>query len=94
MQRTDHALCVDLDGTLLRSDMLYESLLTLLACNPLYVFLLPFWLLRGKAALKREIASRVSLLVEHLPYDARAGTAADDTTTPAGALFGLGQEAG
>lgn len=71
MQRTDHALCVDLDGTLLRSDLLYESLLTLLASNPLYVFLLPFWLLRGKAAIKREIASRVSLLVDHLPYDAR-----------------------
>ncbi|EKT4072087.1 UbiA family prenyltransferase [Stenotrophomonas maltophilia] len=71
MQRTDHALCVDLDGTLLRSDLLYESLLTLLAGNPLYVFLLPFWLLRGKAALKREIASRVTLPVEWLPYDER-----------------------
>ncbi len=45
MQETDHALCVDLDGTLLRSDLLYESLLTLLASNPLYVFLLPLWLL-------------------------------------------------
>ncbi|HDS1581874.1 TPA: UbiA family prenyltransferase [Stenotrophomonas maltophilia] len=71
MQRTDRALCVDLDGTLLRSDLLYESLLTLLASNPLYVFLLPLWLLRGKAALKREIASRVTLPVEFLPYDER-----------------------
>jgi 4-hydroxybenzoate polyprenyltransferase len=62
---------VDLDGTLLRSDLLYESLLTLLASNPLYLLVLPFWLLRGKAALKREIASRVTLPVEHLPYDER-----------------------
>lgn len=71
MQRTHRALCVDLDGTLLRSDLLYESLLALLAQNPLYIFLLPLWLLRGKAALKSEIASRVSLAIEHLPYDDR-----------------------
>lgn len=64
-----HALCVDLDGTLLNSDILYESLLSLLAHNPLYVFLLPFWLLRGKAAVKRELASRVSLPPETLPYN-------------------------
>lgn len=71
MQRTEHALCIDLDGTLLRSDLLYESLLTLLASNPLYVFMLPLWLLRGKAALKHEIASRIRLPVEFLPYDER-----------------------
>lgn len=65
------ALCVDLDGTLLNSDVLYESLLVLLARNPLYVFMLPLWLLRGKAALKRELAARVRLNVETLPYNAR-----------------------
>ncbi len=63
------ALCVDLDGTLLNSDILYESLLALLARNPLYVFLLPLWLLRGKAALKRELAARVTLPAETLPYN-------------------------
>lgn len=68
---TARALCVDLDGTLLNSDILYESLLALLARNPLYVFLLPLWLLRGKAALKRELASRVQLDVETLPYNAK-----------------------
>lgn len=65
------ALCVDLDGTLLKSDILYESLLALLARNPLYLFLLPLWLLHGKAALKHEIARRVELDVETLPYDER-----------------------
>ena len=64
-----HALCVDLDGTLLDSDILYESLLQLLARNPLYLFLLPFWLLKGKAALKRKIAARVTLRPELLPYN-------------------------
>lgn len=63
------ALCVDLDGTLLNSDILYESVLALLARNPLYLFLLPLWLLRGKAALKRELASRVVLPAETLPYN-------------------------
>lgn len=63
------ALCVDLDGTLLNSDLLYESLLALLARQPLYLFLLPLWLLQGKAALKRQIAARVTLAPEHLPYN-------------------------
>lgn len=67
----DRPVCVDLDGTLLRSDLLYESLLALLARNPLYIFLIPLWLLRGKAALKRELASRVTLSAESLPYDER-----------------------
>ncbi|WP_369940402.1 UbiA family prenyltransferase [Xanthomonas medicagonis] len=60
---------MDLDGTLLNSDILYESVLALLARNPLYLFMLPLWLLRGKAALKRELASRVSLPAETLPYN-------------------------
>ncbi|WP_313147987.1 UbiA family prenyltransferase [Stenotrophomonas sp.] len=65
------ALCVDLDGTLLRSDLLYESLLALLARSPLFALLVPFWLLRGKAYVKRQLASRVTLQVETLPYDER-----------------------
>ena len=69
--RATVALCVDLDGTLLKSDALYESVLALLRVNPLYLFLLPLWLLRGKAALKREIAARVELDPAALPYDAR-----------------------
>lgn len=65
----DRALCVDLDGTLLDTDLLYESLLVLLARNPLYLFLLPFWLLQGKAALKRQIAARVTIDPRRLPYN-------------------------
>lgn len=61
-------LAVDLDGTLLKTDLLLESLLALLHQKPQYVFLLPFWLLKGKAHLKRQIARRVSLDVSVLPY--------------------------
>ncbi|UXB32766.1 UbiA family prenyltransferase [Stenotrophomonas maltophilia] len=71
MSTDSRPLCVDLDGTLLRSDVLYESLLALLAQNPLYVFMLPLWLLKGKAALKRELAKRTTLPPETLPYDER-----------------------
>ena len=67
----DHALCVDLDGTLLRTDLLHESLLALLSRNFLYLFLLPIWLLKSKAGFKREIARRVALAPEMLPCDER-----------------------
>lgn len=62
-------LCVDLDGTLIRSDLLVESALTLLSHNPLLLFPMFGWLLRGKAHLKREIARRVELDAVHLPYN-------------------------
>ena len=62
------ALCVDLDGTLIHSDLLLESFLLLIKGNPLYLLLVPFWLLGGKANLKRQIASRVTLDGAALPY--------------------------
>jgi 4-hydroxybenzoate polyprenyltransferase len=62
-------LCVDLDGTLIRSDLLLESTLRLIGRNPLYIFMLPLWLLRGRAALKAEVAARVELNPSALPYD-------------------------
>ena len=73
-------LCMDLDGTLLKTDLLFESLLVLLSHNPLYVFLLPVWLLSGKAHLKREIARRAPVDASTLPYDARALRLLQETT--------------
>ena len=64
-------LAVDLDGTLLHADTLWESAVALLARNPLYVFLLPVWLLRGRAHLKRMLARRAPLDPATLPYDGR-----------------------
>lgn len=61
-------LCVDLDGTLIKTDLLWESLVVLLKQSPLLCFLLPFWLLKGKAHFKHEIARRVTLDVATLPY--------------------------
>jgi 4-hydroxybenzoate polyprenyltransferase/phosphoserine phosphatase len=62
-------LCVDLDGTLIHSDMLLESALLLLKRNPFYAFRFLLWLLEGKAVLKAEIASRVRLNPAALPYN-------------------------
>jgi 4-hydroxybenzoate polyprenyltransferase/phosphoserine phosphatase len=64
----DLPLAVDLDGTLIATDLLWEAIIALLKRNPLYLFLLPFWALRGAYALKLELASRVDIDPEELPY--------------------------
>ncbi|HUB01379.1 MAG TPA: UbiA family prenyltransferase [Terriglobales bacterium] len=61
-------LCVDLDGTLIRGDLLWECVLVLLKTRPATLFLMPFWLFRGRAFLKRELARRAQLDPSHLPY--------------------------
>ncbi len=62
-------LVVDLDGTLLRSDLLHESTLRLIGQAPWALLQLPLWLGGGKANLKRQIAARVAVDVATLPYD-------------------------
>jgi len=61
-------LVVDLDGTLVKTDLLTESIFALMKQNPLYFFVFPFWLLKGKAFLKQQIGRRVALDVNVLPY--------------------------
>ena len=62
-------LAVDLDGTLLQTDLLHESVLRLLKNQPFLIFALPFWLLSGKAAFKRRLAAAVELDVSTLPFN-------------------------
>lgn len=62
-------LCVELSGTLLRGELLHESLTLLIKRNPLYLLLLPFWRLRGKAHFLHQVARRVSLNPQSLPYN-------------------------
>src|SRR5882762_2494716 len=61
-------LCVDLDGTLLRTDTLWETTIAHLKAHPWKGLLLPFWLARGKANLKRRLAEGVALDCATLPY--------------------------
>ena len=55
------ALVVDLDGTLIRGDTLWESFFALARANPLAWLAACFALLRGRAAFKQAVAARASL---------------------------------
>ena len=63
-------LCVDLDDTLIKTDLLAESLLLLLKAAPWTLLWWPAWLWRGGAHFKRRVAERVQIAPETLPYDA------------------------
>ena len=59
-------LVVDVDGTLVSGDLLVEGAARLLASSPLSLFVLPFRLAEGRAALKRSIARVAPLPPETL----------------------------
>ncbi|OLP60079.1 prenyltransferase [Xaviernesmea oryzae] len=61
-------LCVDLDGTLLATDTLWEGIAVVLMRNPFLVFHLLYWLSRGKGRLKHEIAARTGRCAKDWPY--------------------------
>jgi len=56
-----YPVCVDLDGTLLITDSLLESLLRLIKNRPLAMLSIPRWLVRGKAFFKQRVADHVDL---------------------------------
>lgn len=62
-----YPLVVDLDGTLIRSDLLVESLIGMLAADPATALRLPFWLARGRSTLKAQIAGRAVVEPRSLP---------------------------
>jgi len=62
-------LCVDCDGTLIHTDLLFESFLLLVKQRFFTACLVPFWLLLyGKAATKLRIAAWVEIEADTLPY--------------------------
>jgi 4-hydroxybenzoate polyprenyltransferase len=62
-------LVVDLDGTLLRSDMLIEAILADLRRGLGNSWNIPNWLIKGKAHLKYQLAINIELPVDILPYN-------------------------
>ncbi len=62
-------ICVDLDGTLIKTDMLFETALLFLKENVLNIFLMLTWLLKSKATLKNNLSQRVNLNASLLPYN-------------------------
>ena len=63
-------LCVDLDGTLIATDALWESFLLLLKSRPWMLVLVPVWYLSGKAQMKRKLVALVRPDPVALPYRA------------------------
>jgi 4-hydroxybenzoate polyprenyltransferase/phosphoserine phosphatase len=63
-------LCVDLDGTLVKSDTFHDSLCILLRSRPASLLQIPEWLMHGgKARVKAEVALLAPLDAAHLPYN-------------------------
>lgn len=61
---------VDLDETLIQTDLLYERLLLLCRLSPLRLFQIPWFLLQGKLRFKKWIFSKVEIDFSMLPYRA------------------------
>ncbi|ADW71447.1 UbiA family prenyltransferase [Granulicella tundricola] len=62
-------LCVDLDGTLIKSDTLVDSVLVLARQHPRLLLSIPGWILKGKASFKQHVTNTISLDVSALPYN-------------------------
>lgn len=60
---------MDLDGTLIHTDMLHESALRAVRDRPVDVLRMPFWLSQGKAVLKRRLAAGAAVDAASLPYN-------------------------
>ncbi|OJY71722.1 MAG: hypothetical protein BGP16_14130 [Sphingobium sp. 66-54] len=61
-------LCVDLDGTLIRTDLLHEAVIHYLKSSPLAIFHLLLWLWYGRAYLKERLAEAIPIRCDLLPY--------------------------
>jgi 4-hydroxybenzoate polyprenyltransferase/phosphoserine phosphatase len=62
-------LCVDLDGTLVKSDTLVDTVVVLARQSPRSVLQFPGWIAEGKASFKRKVSTLATLDVVHLPYN-------------------------
>jgi len=67
--QTERPLCVDFDGTLVKSDTFVDSLMVLARRHPIAFLRTPLWALKGKAYVKSQVASLVTLDAAHLPYN-------------------------
>lgn len=69
LDNTSLPLCVDLDGTLIQTDSLWESCLRLITQQPLTLILLPIWLFLGKAGFKEKVSQSIELSPASLPFN-------------------------
>lgn len=65
----EEILVVDLDGTLIKTDILWESLFLMVKKNIFALLLIPLWLLKGnRSYLKAKLADNVQPDASKLPY--------------------------
>lgn len=64
---TAYPLVLDLDGTLLQTDLLFETLIQFVKTQPLRLLLVLYWACHGLAYLKAQLGARVQLSVDLLP---------------------------
>jgi 4-hydroxybenzoate polyprenyltransferase/phosphoserine phosphatase len=62
-------LCVDLDGTLVKSDTLVDTVIVLARQSPASLLRFPKWIGEGKASFKRKVSMLAEIDVVHLPYN-------------------------
>ena len=62
-------LCVDLDGTLVKSDTLVDTVIVLARQKPAALLHFPQWISEGKASFKRKVSELAAIDVVHLPYN-------------------------
>lgn len=67
--KNDKPLCIDLDGTLIRTDCLFETLVGTIRENPATAFQVPGWFAQGRPKLKEELAKRYLPSLEKLPWN-------------------------
>lgn len=61
-------VCVDLDRTLVKTDLRWETILIAIKRSPWILLLFPLWLLRGKACFMKNLAARADIDAGTLPY--------------------------
>jgi 4-hydroxybenzoate polyprenyltransferase len=69
MDITPTPMYVDLDGTFIKSDMLFETCIDAIKRKPYLAILLPFWLLKGRAYLKEKLSSNAKIDVSMIPIN-------------------------
>ena len=75
MQNKNHGfekfpLCIDLDNTLVKTDLLYEMVLKAIITDPFYLFKCLLSLHKGKAFFKSQLAKNISININSIPFNA------------------------
>src|SRR4026209_2690356 len=86
IQSPTSIVCVDLDGTLIAGDLLWESFVEFVKRDPSRALASVAGLWRGKAHFKREIAREVRIDLSELSYRAEVLSALDESRRAGAAL--------